>query len=133
MKERFFCSFCELPQKVYKRKHIHLFEIMALAMAGAIASYLIWQDFHWSSLFLFAALVLITELTYQVRWRHSIKCKGCGFDPITYKNNPEKAASEVKIYLEKRKEDPLYLLRPQPNIKPIIKKVKNYKWTDLNQ
>jgi hypothetical protein len=107
--------------------------MLALAVVGAIASYLIWQDFHWSSLFLFAALVLMTELTYQVRWRHSIKCKGCGFDPITYKQNPERAAAEVKLYLEQRKQDPLYLLRPQPHIRPIIKKVKNYKWTDLNQ
>ncbi len=131
MKVRFFCTFCELPQKVYKRKHIHLFEMLALAIVGVITSFLIWQDFHWASVFLIAAMVMVTEFTYQVRWRHSVKCKGCGFDPITYKRNPEQAASEVKIYLEQRKQNPLYLLKPQPQIRPIIKKVKNYKWTDL--
>jgi hypothetical protein len=133
VKERFFCTFCELPQKVYKRKHIHLFELLGLAVAGAITSYLIWQEFHWASLFLFISLVTITELTYQVRWRHSVKCKGCGFDPISYKKDPEQAALDVKNYLEMRKQDPSYLLRPQPRIKPIIKKVKNYKWTDLDR
>lgn len=112
---------------------MHLFEVMALAVAGAITSYLIWQDFHWASVFLFAAFVLVTELAYQMRWRQSIKCKGCGFDPITYKKDPEQASRDVKAYLEMRKQDPLYLLKPQPRIRPIIKKVKNYKWTDLQQ
>ncbi len=130
MKEKVFCAFCKLPQKVYKRRHVHALEVVALAGAGAITTYLIWQDFHWAGVFLFGSLTLISEMIYQMRWRLSIVCKGCGFDPMLYKKNPELAAQEVKAYLEERKKDPLFLLKPQPKILPIIKKVKNFKWTD---
>ena len=63
----------------------------------------------------------------RVRWRNSVKCPHCGFDPIVYKSNPEKAAQITKAFLEKRKRDPTYLLKPQPQIKPIINKTENWR------
>lgn len=132
MKENVFCAFCQLPQSVYRRKHIHPGDVFGLAIAGAIATYLIWQDFHWAGVFLFAAFVLVAELIYQTRWRVSVRCKNCGFDPLVYKRDPEQAAQQVRGFLEERKKDPLYLLKPQPKIQPIIKKVKNFKLPDKN-
>ncbi len=130
MKEKVFCAFCKLPQKVYKRRHVHPVELVGLAIAGGITSYLIWEDLHWSGLFLFAMFAVISELGYQARWKLSIKCRSCGFDPLLYKRNPELAAGEVKVFLANRKQDPLYLLRSQPKIEPIYKKVKNFKWKE---
>lgn len=132
MKEKVFCTFCQLPQKVYKNKHVHPLELIGLAGVGAITTYLIWQDFHWTGVFLFASLALLSETIHQTRWRQSVKCKGCGFDAILYKKNPQSAAEEVKAFLEMRKQDPRYLLKPQPRIKPIIKKVKDFKWKDTS-
>jgi hypothetical protein len=130
LKQQFFCSFCQLPQKVYSRRHVHLLEVVGFAVVGAITTHLVWHDFHWAGILLFCSLTILSEFIYQMRWRLSVKCKSCGFDPLLYKQSPHLAAQEVKTFLEKRKEDPLYLLKPQPKIKPIIKKVKDFKWKD---
>ncbi len=130
MKQKVYCSFCKLPQKVYKSKHIGVFVILALTVVGAVFTYLVWQDFHWTGVVLFLILAVTAEMVAQMRWRMSIRCSACGFDPVVYKRNPQVAADAVKAFLAERKKDPLYLLKPQPDIRPIIKKVKDYKWTE---
>lgn len=104
--------------------------ILALTVVGAVFTYLVWQDFHWTGVVLFLILAVTAEMVAQMRWRMSIRCSACGFDPVVYKRNPQVAADAVKAFLAERKKDPLYLLKPQPDIRPIIKKVKDYKWTE---
>jgi len=122
-KKKIFCAFCSLPQRIYTKKHINIFEMFGFAAVGVIVTYLVWQDFHWVGVIIFGALAFSAEMTHRLRWRNSITCKNCGFDPITYKRSPDRAAQTVKSFLEQRKEDPLYLLKPQPKIAPIIKKI----------
>jgi hypothetical protein len=116
-----------LPQKIYAKKHVNIFELFMFAGVGAIVTYLVWQDFHIAGAMIFVVLASAAEWVHRLRWRYSIKCKHCGFDPLLYKVNPEEAAKTVKAFLANRKKDPLYMLKPQPRIKPIIKKVKDYR------
>ena len=127
MREKAYCSFCSLPQKVYSKKHVNVFELAIFALVGAIATYLIWGEFNVAGPAIFVVLATSAEWIHRLRWRYSVKCKHCGFDALLYKKAPEEAALVVKSFLELRKKDPLYLLKPQPRIKPIIKKVKDYK------
>lgn len=55
----------------------------------------------------------------RMRYRESVKCPHCGFDPILYKQNPKAAASKTKDFLESRKDNPEFLLKPQPKLEPI--------------
>lgn len=123
MKTNAFCTFCSLPQKVYAKKHIHILEILAFGVVGALGTYLIWGDFHMAGPVAFFTCILSSEVVHQMRWRQSVACRSCGFDPLLYKKNPVAAADKVKVFLDNRKQDPRYLLKPQPQIKPIIKKV----------
>jgi hypothetical protein len=125
--EKAFCIFCSLPMRVYSKKHVGIFAMIMFGVVGAIFSYLVWERFHLVALLLFAILTVVTEFIFHLRWRSSVKCKGCGFDPVLYKQNPELAASFVKAKLDSRKQDPLYMLKPRPTIKPIIRKVKSLK------
>lgn len=118
MRHQAYCSFCSLPQKIYSKKHVNIFELFIFAGVGAIVTYLVWQDFHIVGPLIFIILTTLAEWVHRVRWRFSIKCKNCGFDPLLYKKAPEEAAQTVKAFLAHRKEDPLYLLMPQPKIKP---------------
>lgn len=122
-----FCSFCSLPQKIYSKKHVNFFELAMFGVVGIIGTHLIWGEFHIAGPLVFLVITLLSETIHQMRWRHSIKCKHCGFDPLLYRKAPEEAALTVKTFLENRRQDPLYLLKPQPRIKPIVKKVKDYK------
>ncbi len=123
-----YCSFCSLPHKVYTQKHVSILEIIAFMAVAVLATFLIWEDFHPTGVLIFATLSALMELFHRVRYRHSVRCSHCGFDPFVYKLHPEEAAKIVKAFLDNRREDPLYLLRPQPKIKPIIKKVSTETW-----
>lgn len=127
MSQRAFCVFCSLPLKVYGKKHVSFLEMAVFFTVSIIFTYLVWENFHYAGVVLFCFFVVITELIHRVRWRSSVKCKGCGFDPVLYKASPERAAQTVQVKLTERKHDPLYMLKPQPQIKPIIRKVKDYR------
>lgn len=122
-----FCSFCTLPLRIYGKQHVGVVELAVFSFVGIVFTYLVWGDFHFVGLMVFALLTISAELIHRMRWRASVKCKACGFDPVIYKNNPDQAAALVKTQLAARKSDPLYMLKPQPKISPVIRKVKNYR------
>ncbi len=125
--QKTFCAFCSLPVKVYGKQHVAIAELGVFSFVSIVFTFLVWGEFHFVGLMVFALLVTTAELIHRMRWRGSVKCKGCGFDPVIYKTNPEQAAQLVKIQLAARKQDPLYMLKSQPKIKPIIRKTKDYK------
>lgn len=54
--------------------------------------------------------VVAGEIVVHFRWRLALTCPHCGFDPVTYKKNPQLAALRVKEHLEFRKNSPRALL-----------------------
>ena len=92
MKTEVYCSFCSLPHKVYTKKHISIVEMVAFAVIGVLATFLIWEEFHPLGVLSFLTLSALMELFHRVRYRHSVKCSHCGFDPFVYKVHPEEAA-----------------------------------------
>lgn len=59
---------------------------------------------------------MLAEAFVKIRWRMHMTCRSCGFDPVLYVKNPQKAAGLVKEFLDRRKEDPDYLLRKPLNL-----------------
>lgn len=121
-----FCMFCSLPINIYTKKHVSFLELFVFAFLSIIFTALVWNEFHFIGLFVFAVFAATSEFVHRMRWRGSVKCKGCGFDPVLYRSAPDLAATIVKDRLALRKQDPLYMLKPQPKIKPILRKVKKY-------
>lgn len=64
---------------------------------------------------------VVAEAICLLRWRLAVVCRACGFDAIVYKRKPEEAAERVRVYLQKRREDPESLLRPALHL-PVLKK-----------
>jgi hypothetical protein len=95
----------------------------ALALAAsATLSLIVWQTLDPRAVVFFALAMGFAELFIVMRWRMSISCPKCGFDPVLYKKNPEAAAARVKRFMEWRREDPLWVLAPPPKLRPIVKK-----------
>lgn len=128
MKTEVYCSFCSLPHRAYAKKHVSILEMIAFAAVGILSTHLIWEEFHVAGVLIFVTLTMLMELFHRSCHRHSARCPHCGFDPFIYKAEPAEAARLVKAFLDQRKEDPNYLLRAQPKIKPIIKKVDSKTW-----
>ena len=93
----------------------------------ALMAYLIWGSPDLRSLVFLGSLIFLTQLILRMRYRNSVKCPHCGFDPLLYKQNPAAAAERVKARMEDRKDNPAFLLSPKPMIKPIIEKKENWR------
>src|SRR5690606_12187965 len=79
-----------------------------------VLMWVVWKDVHIFGFVLWGALLAMSEVVLRVRWRSVLRCPHCGFDPVLYKSSPDQAAQAVKEFLEHRRNDPNYLLRPQP-------------------
>lgn len=121
-KHRCYCAFCKNVRSVYRKRHLSLFDgILALA-ASLLLGFALWQGFDPRLLVIFAISLVITELFIVFRWRLSIACPHCGFDPVLYKKQPEKAAARVREHYQSRRDDPLSVFMPPPKLQPIIKR-----------
>ncbi len=78
-----------------------------------------WSAFDPRVLVIFAVSLAITEIFIQIRWRLSVPCKQCGFDPVQYVKDPEKAVEKVTTHLQQRRLDPNYLLARPLNLPTI--------------
>jgi hypothetical protein len=116
-----YCAFCKTPRKVYTRRRIGLSHILAAALGAGLAMMALFQEFDPRVFLLFILFLAISEIFVQLRWRLTLVCKECGFDPVLYLKNHELAAEKVKFHLEQRKRDPASLLKPPLQIPKISK------------
>ncbi|MFN3455338.1 MAG: hypothetical protein ACK41T_10300 [Pseudobdellovibrio sp.] len=107
-----YCAFCKNTRKVYTSKHLNFAGIISLVVLSYIVSYLIWGGPDVRGLGILAILLVVTEGFTQLRWRQSMICLNCGFDPIVYLRDPQAAAQKIKDFMKYRAERPEYLLKP---------------------
>jgi hypothetical protein len=119
-----YCAFCKSPRKVYNKRNINLFNIGACAFGSAILMFAIFQGFDPRIFILFVTFLAFSEMFIQIRWRLNMVCKYCGFDPVIYLKDPNRASIKVQAHLEKRKNDPATLLAKPLNIPKISKERK---------
>ena len=86
--------------------------------------YCVWKEFDPRVLMIFAVFLAATETFIQLRWRMSVACKQCGFDPVLYVKDAGAAATKVSAHLQHRKLDVKYLLAKPLNL-PTISKEKS--------
>lgn len=113
------CSFCRLGHRVYLKKEVSIFDGILLLLVTGLMAYAIWQGPDLRSLLIFITLAFGFQVFLRVRYRESLKCPHCGFDPVLYRQNNEKAAQKVTDFMEKRKDSPHFLLKPKPQIQSI--------------
>ncbi len=111
-----YCAFCSLPYRSYTQKHVGWNELFWATTFSATLMWFFWGEVHPLGFILWLSVLAWSETFLRIRWRSSLKCTHCGFDPMLYKSSPERAATAVKEFLERRKSDPNYLLKPQPKL-----------------
>lgn len=114
-----YCAFCRSPKRVYLKRRAGVKNIL---LAGGISiglMYFIWQDFNPMIFLFFLLSLMVSEAFLQFRWRISVTCRECGFDPVLYVKKPEIAAEKVRAHLERRKNDPASLLKTPLNLPKI--------------
>lgn len=119
---RCYCAFCRTERSVYRKKHVSVTDAFLALLAGLLLGQIIWQNFDPRAV-VFSALGLgLAELFIAFRWRLSIACPHCGFDPVLYKRKPQLAADRVREHFQRRREDPLSVFTPPPKLPVLIRR-----------
>jgi len=113
-----FCAFCKNTRKVYTSKHLNVAGVVGLVVLSYVLTTLIWQEADVRGLAILGFLLVISEAFTRLRWRQSMICGHCGFDPVTYVQSPDKAAAKIQSFLQKRSERPEFLLKPALKLAP---------------
>lgn len=116
-----FCAFCREPRVVFRKKRVNLYNLMTCLLGTAIFCAMYWSAFDPRAILIFIFAMAISEIFLQIRWRMSVVCRHCGFDPVIYVKNTDRAAEMVKEQLLRRQNDPRFVLARPLNIPRISK------------
>jgi hypothetical protein len=114
-----YCAFCKSPRRIYRRKNISFMNVVGSALASLVMMFALWQQYDPRVLIVFVICLAVSEVFVKIRWRLSVVCRSCGFDPVLYLKHPEQAANKVKEQLDLRRQDPQYLLAKPLNLPAI--------------
>jgi len=118
---RCFCAFCRSTRIVYTKRHISVIDIVMAAVASIAIRIMVWQDLDPRACIFFALALGLAEIFIVFRWRLSIACPHCGFDPVLYKRSSEKAALRVTAHMSERRLRPLSVFSPPPTL-PMLRR-----------
>ncbi len=102
-REQCFCAFCKTPRVVYLKKHVQALDVFLALISSFLIVYFFTQTINPIFLIVFIFFIVLMEGVIQIRWRISIVCSECGFDPILYLKDSDKAALKVTDCLDRRK------------------------------
>lgn len=114
-----YCAFCKTPRQIYRKKSISFMNVLGSALASVVVMFALWQEFDPRVTVIFVICLALSEVFVKLRWRLAVVCRVCGFDPVMYLKDPERAAGKVKEQLELRRQDPKYLLAKPLNLPAI--------------
>lgn len=106
-----FCAFCRLERTVYTKKSVDWTNVLVAFIISIFLMYGIWQQPDGRVALLFAFFLATAEIFVRLRWRLSLPCPHCHFDPVTYKNDKELAMVRVKARLDDLKQSGGHLLK----------------------
>lgn len=127
MKQKTFCLFCQSPKLTYTKNHANFINWVLSGFMAIILSFIVFQDLDFRALVFVSLFIGLSEIFIHMRWRLSIICMECGFDPIIYKNSPARAALKVKSTLANREKNPQNYFKPALKIPVQINSAKNKK------
>lgn len=115
--ESCYCAFCKHERKVYTKKHIGPVNIFLVLLSSVLLSFIVWQGFDPRVSIVFCSGIVVSEIFVTIRWRVTMPCPYCGFDPVLYMKNPKKASSRVKGYIEEQKKSSDFYFRSKNPLK----------------
>lgn len=111
-----YCAFCKSPKWMYRHRNIGFMGFATALVSSLIVGVVAFHEFNPMIVGFFVSLIIVVELFVHMRWRLSVICKACGFDPLLYRKSHEMAAQKVKLHLEKRSQSADWLLAKPLNL-----------------
>ncbi len=102
LRGRCYCAFCKAERKVYVKKHIDLTNVVGAVLLAMAVGQAYWGAPDPRALVIFCLTIVTLEVFVYMRWRSSIICNLCGFDPLVYKRSPERASQLVQAFYKEQ-------------------------------
>lgn len=105
----FYCPMCTTPRRIGMHpkpgQPIHFAQvgITAILIAGVVAQLFPWMGYK--GLVSFLPLWIAFETIYRARVRAQVRCSKCGFDPVLYLVDVEKARGAIRDHWRLRFEE----------------------------
>lgn len=109
--EKVYCAFCRLERGVCRKRHVNWTNVVLCAFSTAVVMFLIWNRIEPKAVILFAISLMFAEVFVHLRWRLTLTCPHCHFDPALYKRNPALASLHVKKRLDGLRQSGEHLLK----------------------
>jgi len=120
--KKIYCAFCKIKRNFYDKKHITWTNVWLSLLCAIITMFFIWQVFEPRIIVFFIFYLTLAEMFVQIRWRLSVVCPHCGFDPVMYLKNPNMACKKVQEKLDFRKDKGDFLLAKNDPFKNLPKR-----------
>lgn len=114
LRDQRFCAFCKSPRKLYVKKHVDLTNVVGVILVTIAVTEALYGGADPRGVFLFAVMILSGEIFIYLRWRNSVVCRMCGFDPVIYKRSPERASRLVNEFFRAQADNPAFWLSKSP-------------------
>lgn len=108
--ENIFCAFCKIQRRVYVKKHIGIVNVLLSAFASTSVMFAIWGEYDSRVFMILSVFICMAEIFILLRWRLSVKCPYCSFDPVLYYKDRKQLVENIKETLERRRQSPEFLL-----------------------
>jgi hypothetical protein len=109
--QKVFCAFCKLKRNVVVKRRSDWTNVLLSLICATFLTFLTWQALDPRGVVYFAFAIAVSEIFIYIRWRMGVRCPHCGFDPVLYKADRERAAEQVKQRLAELKSSGQHLLR----------------------
>jgi hypothetical protein len=114
LRDHRYCAFCKHQRRVYLKKHVDLTNVACALAISLVTTYAVWASADPQGLFIFSVYIVGAEIFVHTRWRVSLVCKMCGFDPVLYKRSPERASARVREFFKEQVDNPEFWLTRSP-------------------
>jgi hypothetical protein len=121
--QKIFCAFCRLERNVNTKKNVDWTNVALSLFAALVAMMGIWGGFDPRVVIVFVIFIAIAEVFVRLRWRMSLPCVHCNFDPLLYKVDRAESVRRVQKRLDYLRHSGQHLLKqnnPFQNI-PIVR------------
>lgn len=95
---------------MYRKRRAGMVDYVSSLAVSLLLMLLVFGSFDGRVVLFFVLMVAATDFFVQLRWRLSVPCPHCGFDPVLYVKDQSKASEKVKLHLQRRRADPTSIL-----------------------
>lgn len=109
-----YCAFCKVERSYNHKKHLSFLDVIAAIIVGPVFASALWAPLDPRAVVLSVLFISVGEIFVYLRWRLSMVCRCCGFDPVLYNVSPSRAREKVRRFYESQINSPQFLLSRSP-------------------